>query len=114
MPGPESPKSDALRGPINGKDRPDQVPARDGPPFPAVAGLRAIVAHHEVLACGHVEREVAPAASLLLDVRLLQPLPVHAHNAVSLFEVVTGEPDEPLDEGLAGAAALEAARRGRR
>src|SRR5919106_270868 len=109
------PKADSLGRQIDRKHRPDQVPARHRAPLPAVAGLGPVVAHHEVLPCGHVRGEVPPPTALRLDVRLLEPLAVHPDDAVSLLEVIAGKADEPLHEGLPGAAALEAAgRRGRR
>src|SRR5919108_2047545 len=100
-------KSDPLRRPIDRKYRPDQVFPRHRPPLSAVAGLRAVVAHHEVLAHRDVCGEVTPTAPLRLDVRLLEALAVHPEDAVSLLEVITRKADEPLHEGLAGAPALQ-------
>src|SRR5215204_6418497 len=78
-------KADSLRRPVDREDRADQIVARNGTPDPAVARLRAIVAHHEVVTLGDLPRPVVLLVALIgLQIRLLQGLSVDVDRAVPL------------------------------
>src|SRR6476619_1113638 len=83
-PVPRSPEPDPVRWPVDGEDLADQVAARHRPPLARVAGLRAVVAHHEVLAVGdrplRIRRAGVPA--VVLHVRLDQLLAIDVDEPV--------------------------------
>ena len=118
MPGSRQRHGDeSVRRPVGREDLADHVLARHGAPLPGVARLRAVVAHHEVLALrtwyvrgGRVSRR------RVRDVRLVElaAVDVDVGQAALRAELdpLARETDDPLDERAAGAAAL--ARRGRR
>ncbi len=91
------------------KTGPIRLPFGHESPDARVAGLRAIVSHDEVV----VERDAEPlfradVASILLDVRLLEPLPVDVHERRSTPEAdpdrLAREADDALDERATGPA----------
>src|SRR6266545_7258952 len=110
-------KADALRRPVDGEDRPDQVLARDGPPAARIARGGAVVAEHDVLVLRNgLLGERVRVAPLLLDVGLVELLPVDVDVAVLLAPAVAGQADQALDEGVAAvcSAAGQAGGLGRR
>src|SRR3954453_20146324 len=111
-PVPGSADRDAVRRPVRGEHLPDQVLAWDGAPGARVAGGGAVVAHHEELVLGDPHRRDRPrVAAVGEDVRLVQALAVDVHVAAALLPLVAGEPDQPLDERAARAAARGGERR---
>src|SRR4249919_401540 len=80
----ESPRADSalaernpLGRPVGHEDLADDVPGRNRAPDTRVARLRAIVAHDEVVAERYAVRlGGTDVAAVLLDVRLVEPLPV--------------------------------------
>src|SRR5262245_18750136 len=106
-------KADPLRRPVDRENRPDQVAARHRSPLAAVARLGAVVAHHEVRPLRDVPTAVRLRIALVLGhVRLVEGLAVDADSPSALGDRVSGQADDPLDEGAAGAAFLERERRG--
>src|SRR5206468_540499 len=103
---PGSAEADSVGRPVDGKDDPDQLVTRDRAPRAGVAGLRAVVAHHEVLPLRDVPRyaEMRAVGEPVLrgDVRLVQlhePLlsgaPDPDEAVVVLLHRVAGETDHP-------------------
>ncbi len=71
------PERDPVRRPVGHEDLADEVLARHASPDAGVARRGAVVAHHEVLALRDAEGLLrADVAPVVLDVRLLEPLPV--------------------------------------
>src|SRR6186713_1814272 len=98
-----------IRGPVGREDLADQVAAGHGSPLSGVARLRAVVAHHEVVAGRDLHGpELLARAPVRLEVRLPQLLAVDEDVPEALLQAhldgVAGQPDEPLDERAAGAA----------
>src|SRR5487761_1618872 len=114
MPAPLA-EPDAVGGPVDEEHGADQVLPRDRPPLPRIARLGAIVSHEEVVAQGHlptlsIMRGVCQAP-LSLDVRFFELVEGLAavrldpdKALVVLLDRLPGQPDQPLDEGAAGAA----------
>src|SRR3954452_9420208 len=92
-------EADAVRRPVHGEDLADQVPARNRAPLARVARLRAVVAHHEVLARRNRPLRVrgARVAAGALDVRLDQLLAVDVDEPVLLLPGLPGQGDQALD-----------------
>src|SRR6188474_3139539 len=103
-------KADPLRWPINRENGPDEVVAGDRAPLPAVARLRAVVAHHEVAPLRNLPAVRSLVALARGHVGLVQPLSVDEDGAVPLLDGVARKPDDPLDEGPARTAGFESLR----
>src|SRR5579871_1650682 len=98
-------ESDPVRRPVGQERLPDDPGAGDGPPEPAVLGVRAVVAHHVVVASGNGDRlgEVARRVAVALhDVGVGLRLAVADHVSVDDREMVARESDHALDERLRG------------
>src|SRR5918999_3335368 len=99
-------EADPLRRPVDCENLADDVLARNRAPDPTVARLAAIVAHHEVLTVRDgAPREGVVVPLSLVEVRLLERLPVDHDDAVAKRDLLSGHPDEALDERAAGPAA---------
>src|SRR4029453_16407717 len=106
-------KRNALRGPVDRENWPDEVASRHGSPLTAVAGLGPIVAHHEVGALRHRPPAVRLRIALALGhVWLVEEPAVYADPPVALADGVPGKADDPLDEGAARAALFQRERWG--
>src|SRR5918995_1097685 len=95
-------KRNPARGPVDGEDLPDHLLARHRPPRPGIARMLAVVAEHDVVGRRHGARllDVVPAP-LREDVRLDQALAVDEDDAVLHPPGLSGQHDQPLDEGSA-------------
>src|SRR6478672_234133 len=105
-PVPRSPEPDSVRWPVDGEDLADQVAARHRPPLARVARLRAVVAHHEVLALRDRSLGIrgTGVAPVVLYIRLNQLLAVDVDEPVLFLPGLARQGDQPLDERAAGAA----------
>src|SRR2546430_5312941 len=112
---PGSAEANSVGRPVDEEHDPDQLVPRHRAPRAGVAGLRAVVAHHEVRALrdvpGYAEMRAVGEPVLRGDVRLVQlhePLlpgaPDPDEAVVVLLHRVAGETDHPLDERAAFAA----------
>src|SRR4029453_3202659 len=102
-----------VRRPVGREDLADQVLPGNRPPDPRIAGLRSVVAHHEVVPFRDPLRVVrVEVAAALRDVRLDQLLPVDVDLAVPLLPQLPRQADDPLYERPGRRALLGGARRG--
>src|SRR4029453_13377918 len=86
-----------VRRPVGREDLADQVLPGNRPPDPRIAGLRSVVAHHEVVPLRDPLRVVrVEVAAALRDVRLDQLLPVDVDLAVPLLPTPAPPAHHPL------------------
>src|SRR5262245_22974368 len=110
-------EADAPGRPVDREHRANQVLAGNRAPAAGVARRGAVVAEHQVLALrDRVALNRLGVAPVGLDVGLVQLLAVDVDEAVLLAPGLAGQPDDPLDEGLAPTllAAVACGLRGRR
>src|SRR6478735_1318336 len=91
---------DPIRRPVGQECLADDPCARNRPPESAVVGVRAVVAHHVVVAPGHRDglREVARRVAVALhDVGVAFGLAVADDVPVSDREMIAREPHDALD-----------------
>src|SRR5829696_9537805 len=104
-------KADSLRRPVDREDLTDEIVARNGAPHAAVAGLRAVVAHHEVVTLGDLPRPVVLLVALAgLQVRLRESLPVDVDRAVPLRDDLPRKANQALYERPTGSTTLPCGR----
>src|SRR6266496_1797290 len=75
---------DPVGRPVGGENLADQILARHRSPAARVAGLRAVVAHEEVIALRDVPRVALAVAPVRLDVGLIELLAVDVDGAAAL------------------------------
>src|SRR5712691_5361109 len=96
----ESMERNAVRGPVGHEDLADDVLARNRSPEARVARLRAVVAHHEVLALRH--REDSPVRGVRRRRRAARRFDVRLVQLATVDEDVAVAPDQSDLEPIAG------------
>src|SRR4051812_2777860 len=97
-------EADAIRGPVRGEGGADDPGTRDGSPEAAVVGLPTVVAHHEPMTGGNLDRhrEVAAAPEAARtrvgDIGVALALAVAVDVPVAHGDRVARRPDDALDE----------------
>src|SRR5438270_8463410 len=92
-----------VRRPVGEESHADDPSVRKWPPVSTVLRIRAVVAHHVVVAARNLDRrrEVArPVADAGDDVRVFLPDAVSDHVAVANRQPIPREPHDALDERL--------------